>query len=99
MAKGAESKQIIFNKIAEIFPGAFMDDKVMRIPLQENGEPIEIKVTLTAAKDLLGAPASGSMTNKIDFTAGTAPIEPTKPVEITAEEKANVEKLVAALGI
>ncbi len=54
-AKGTASKQIIFNKLKEVFPKAFMEsDKIMRIPLEEDGTSIEIKVSLTAAKDLLG---------------------------------------------
>ena len=55
-AKGAVSKQNVANKIMSTFLGAFIaaDGKTIRIPLVEDGEPIEIKVTLVAAKDLEG---------------------------------------------
>ena len=37
-AKGTASKQVIFNKLKEVFPKAFMEsDKIMRIPLEEDG--------------------------------------------------------------
>ena len=50
MAKGSASKEIIFARLLETFEGSFMqDDKILRIPCQENGETVEIKVTLTAA--------------------------------------------------
>lgn len=54
MARGDVVKAEILSKLKECFPNAFMDNKVMRIPLKENGDIIEIKVALTAAKDILG---------------------------------------------
>lgn len=53
MARGAESKSQIMNKILDTFDGAFLynDGKEIRIPLTENGEQVQIKVTLTCAKD------------------------------------------------
>ena len=51
MAKGQKSKIVIQNKILELFPEAFIYGKEIRIPLKENGEDIQIKVTLTCAKD------------------------------------------------
>ena len=59
MARGQEEKEQIKQKIMEVFDGAFEDGKTIRIPI--NG--LEIKITLTAAKDVIG---SGS--------AATAPI-------------------------
>ena len=61
MAKGSASKEIIFARLLETFEGSFMqDDKVLRIPMTEAGETVEIKVTLTAAKDVLGAGTSSN---------------------------------------
>ena len=53
MARGAQSKTAIFNKLMEVYPDAFFEDegKILRIPLNEDGELVEIKVTLTAAKN------------------------------------------------
>lgn len=49
-AKGAASKAIITQKILETFDGAFQYDKEIRVPILEDGEVIQIKITLTAAK-------------------------------------------------
>ncbi len=101
MAKGSIAKEAIFKKILEVFPNSFMADaKTLRIPWEENGETIEIKVALTAAKDILGDTGNmnwedgGGVTN----TAAVAPKTPVS-TEPTAEEKANVEKMMASLGL
>ena len=54
--RGAESKAILTNAMLKIFKGAFIapDNKTIRIPIVENGEVVEVKVSLTAAKDTLG---------------------------------------------
>lgn len=101
MAKGSIAKEAIFKKMLEVFPNSFMADaKTLRIPWEENGETIEIKVALTAAKDILG--------NSVDMNwedgggAEKAPAAAPKALvssEPTAEEKANVEKLMASLGL
>ena len=65
------------------------DAKILRIPWQENGETVEIKIQMTAAKNLLGgsvkeAPAAKEI--KIDIEA---------PSEF---EKADIEAMIRALG-
>ena len=52
MPKGTVAKTIISKKILDTFEGAFPynDGKEIRIPIEEDGEIIQIKVTLTAAK-------------------------------------------------
>lgn len=103
--RGTESKKIVFDKLLATFDGAFMvSDKELRIPLVEDGAPIEIKVALTRAKDLLGRAAptnkgnqSGFISfddapdNKISSTLAAYDIAPTE------EEKRNVEQLLAML--
>lgn len=92
MAKGSASKEIIFAKMQEVFAGSFMADaKTLRIPMEEDGQIVEIKVTLTAAKDVLG---SAPTPVKLDVAQGggdtaTAPSE---------EEKRRVESMIRALG-
>lgn len=108
MARGADSKLEITRKILETFEGSFLfsDGKEIRIPCQEDGEEVQIKVTLTAAKTnvapgddnaLPEAPKkpdinSTSMKNSA-FSAGTTEIIPTE------EEKANVKSLLESLGL
>ena len=64
MARGQESKQIITKRILETFEGSFLYDKEIRIPIQENGETIQIKCVLTAAKvnvENAGSPSGDSI--------------------------------------
>ena len=94
-AKGTESKCIIFNKLKEIYPNSFWEDenKILRVPMNEGGNPIEIKVTLTAAKNILGSGAVESA-----FPTASEPVVE-KPVEMTEEEKENVATLLASLNL
>ena len=95
MVRGTESKGIIFNKLKEIYPNSFWEDenKILRIPMNEGGNPIEIKVTLTAAKNILGSGAVESA-----FPTASEPVVE-KPVEMTEEEKENVATLLASLNL
>ena len=95
MIRGTESKGIIFNKLKEIYPNSFWEDenKILRIPMNEGGNPIEIKVTLTAAKNILGSGAIESA-----FPIASEPVVE-KPVEMTEEEKENVATLLASLNL
>lgn len=95
MIRGTESKSVIFNKLKEIYPNSFWEDenKILRIPMSENGTPIEIKITLTAAKNILGSGAVESA-----FPTASEPVVE-KPVEMTEEEKENVATLLASLNL
>ena len=104
MARGAVSKETITNQILAAFPGAFKYDKEIRIPIMEDGEIIQIKVTLTAAKTNVEAggdtavpgyqPVASSNTGTVsNVAAGRDPLQP------TAEEKQNVANLMSLLGL
>ena len=54
-AKGAIAKEEVAQLILKTFPGAFKYEKELRIPMMENGEMLQIKVTLTAAKNMVNA--------------------------------------------
>lgn len=106
-ARGTESKNQVFTKLIEVYPNAFWEDegKILRIPMNENGDVIEIKVTLTAAKNILGTSGSfpiSAFNNDSDssITTNTANINSVKEsIEPTQEEKDNVSKLLASLGL
>ena len=105
--RGAQAKQDVFNKILEVFPGSFMqDDKILRIPMSENGETVEIKVTLTAAKDIIGAGASSNRvagpTAVEEFAWSDAPqnaVTAAAANDLTETEKTNIRKMMEALGL
>lgn len=103
MAKGALAKENIIEKLLATFDGAFRHDKEIRIPMMENGEEVQIKVALTCAKTnvdrgsdiaLPGASMSTSTAEVVAFSPSTASV-----AEPTAEEKKNVEDLLAKLGL
>lgn len=53
-ARGTIAKQTLTQAILDNFAGSFIDDKVIRVPLDDGGEVVEIKVALTCAKDVIG---------------------------------------------
>ena len=104
MAKGAESKTKLFSDIKNLYPDAFWEDegKILRVPMMEGSNIVEIKVTLTAAKTNMG---SGEIKGAFGTATATPsvfnmPSETTANLtEITEEEKQNVANLIAALNL
>lgn len=94
MARGAEAKQNVMNKIMEVFPDAFLyGSKELRIPMQENGERVEIKVALTCAKTNVGG-NDGSVESETQTEVASNVI-----AAPTEEEKANITNLMNRLGL
>lgn len=98
-ARGTESKEVIIAKLLETFGGAFRYNKEIRIPMIENGEEVQIKITLTAAKQNVEHEPL-----KFDYLAeglvSEETIESVKvetPPEPTEEEKENLKKMMASL--
>lgn len=103
MAKGALAKEQIFKRMLETFDGSFMYNggKELRIPWDEEGNLVQIKVALTCAKDMVSASGEvervAAASSQADALASFP--APHKPVEPSDEEKKNVEDLLAALGL
>ena len=101
MAKGAEEKQIVINKIKEVFPEAFEYDKVIRIPIGD----VQIKVALTCAKDNVepggDAAVPGVKATKVAIAEGAEPVfeDVSATVEPSAEELNAVSNLMESLGL
>ena len=97
-ARGSVVKEQVAQKILETFPGAFAYEKEIRVPMTENGELIQIKVTLTAAQTNV----EGGDVVMSAATVASTPVE-AKPVatviEPSAEEKKTVADLMAKLGL
>lgn len=105
MAKGAEAKAELFQKLQEIYPESFWEDqgKILRVPMSEAGTRVEIKVTLTAAKTNLGG---DNVPGAFGNTPTPAPIQTTpkeigdnSSLEMTEEEKENIAKMIKALNL
>ena len=98
MAKGQESKNIITQKILDTFEGAFQYEKEIRIPIMENGELVQIKITLTAAKTNVEQGGENALPGDAPITVKSENAF-SAPVEATAEEKENVKNLLASLNL
>ena len=101
-ARGSESKNIITAKLLETFAGSFIYDKNVIIPMVENGESLQIKIALTCAKTNVESGMDTAIPGATTVTTAT----PTPKVmdthgvaEVTEEEKQNVLKAMAALGL
>lgn len=93
-ARGAIAKTLIGTAILQIFPGAFIDSdqKTIRIPTTCEDEPIEIKIQMTAAKDIVG---NGGQASSVTASKQAVP----QNREMTDEEIAEVKRLVTELGL
>ena len=103
-ARGTESKNKIFTKLMEVYPDAFWEDegKILRVPLDEAGTRVEIKIQLTAAKANLGSDTVASaFSDTISDTPKNElpPAQSNTSIEITPEEKERVDKLVKSLNL
>ena len=95
MAKGAESKAKIVDKILEVFPGAFVvDAKEIRIPMIEDSAEVQIKVALTCAKENIGHGTDGGEGSSEAPNTSVSAVTPP-----TDEEISNVRKIMAELNL
>lgn len=101
MARGAEAKAKIQKQILEAFPGSFLynDGKEIRIPTPEGAEIVQIKVTLTCAKENVESGADNATPG--DFPAPFKEVTPERvePVAQTEQEKENVAAMLRKLGL
>lgn len=96
-AKGSQSKEIITQKILEVFAGAFVNDKEIRIPMLEDGAEVQIKVTLTAAKENIDHNGAGAGINPAFESAFPEPVKK-EMLKASEEEKAAVKEMMKNLG-
>lgn len=101
-AKGSILKQEIASKILAAFPGSFLynDGKEIRINGTENGEKLQIKLTLTAAK----VAVEGGSDVVLPGEVATADVKPNVtneiiPQEPSEEEKERLTMLLNKLGL
>lgn len=99
--KGAAAKEIVAKKILDTFPGSFQYEKEIRIPMEENGEVVQIKCTLTCAKVNVGQnddiAIPGAVSNEINFGTNTTTAE--SHIEASQEEKDTVSRLAKMLDL
>lgn len=98
MAKGAIAKQVVEDKIREIFGKDFLGvaDKKIYVQAEEDGAMVQVAITMTCPKTPFAAEGvaadgfpEGNFSNPTEY----------KPAEITSEELDNVRKMIKELGL
>lgn len=105
MARGNEAKEKLINKFIEAAGDAYLGvfDKKYYFMSSENGEQIQVAVSMTCPKTPVEFAATVEPDGDWDFTddapkTATA-VSNAAPAEITEEEVANIEALMARLGL
>ena len=114
MAKGQKSKEAVIEKILSSFEGAFLynGNKEIRIPRTDDGELVQIKVSLTCAKenvepgdDTVVPGATSVKATKATIAEGAEPVFEdvsgyvSAVIEPSAEELNAVNSLMESLGL
>ena len=107
MARGNEAKEKLINKIIQMPNVSFIGcyDKKYYFFEEENGEQVQIAISLTCPKNPIQVDSSVTAdAEDWDFSdnpkVNTAvAVKNAAPAEITEEEKANIADLMAKLGL
>ena len=97
--KGAAAKEQVIKRISSAFGEDFIGevDKKIYVWANDNGEKVQIAISLTCPKNFVeNVPSVKNKNDEVlDFSAET----PTANVEISDEEKKNIAELMAKLGL
>lgn len=105
MARGAEAKKVVVQKLKEAFGEDYIGEYSNKhyLWVKENGERLQIAVALTCPKNPVGTvDLVSTFSDGFDFeNSSTAVVAPTsfEPATITEEEQANIETLLERLGL
>lgn len=104
MAKGAIAKQEVINRIAAAFGADYVGeyDKKIYVNAMENGEKIQIALSLTCPKVPITLDATVQIGDfNFEEPTSTTTVAQTSftPAEYTDEERDNVAALMARLGL
>lgn len=101
--RGAAAKEKVTNDILSKFEGAFLNGKEIRIPMYDetSGEVVQIKVTLTAAKDMveMGSDIALPSAETVTTTQKIAPSSNENIVEPSADEINSMKNLLAKFNL
>ena len=98
MAKGANAKNVVMNKIAMAFGADYIGevDKKVYVWADDGGEKVQIAITLTCPKTQVAA--APVVDNNWDFEDQTT-VQSNSKLEITDEEKARIADMMSRLGL
>ena len=98
-ARGTISKNEITQKILSTFDGAFVYNKEIRIPMIENGELVQIKLTLTAASTNVESGADVAIPGNFPSPAPSEPTVVPENIAPTEQEKTNIKAMLNKLNL
>jgi hypothetical protein len=101
MARGSLAKEQITKRILECFSNSFVNEKEIRIPwVEENGEEVQVKVTLTCAKVNVLNPNAGGVASSTSENVTAEDTSKTNFIpELTKDEINKVNTLIEKLGL
>ena len=104
MAKGAVAKQNVVNKLQAAFGADYIGeyDKKWYVWSQENGERVQIAISLTCPKvpvEVANAPVTGDFNFEDDAPNVVVAAGGFQPAEITEDERDKVRDLMKVLGL
>lgn len=99
MAKGANAKNVVINKIATAFGADYIGevDKKIYVWADDGGEKVQIAIALTCPKTQVAAAPVAN--NDWDFEDSPAVVGQQTKLEITDEEKARIADMMSRLGL
>lgn len=104
MAKGNIAKQAVIDKIRTAFGADFIGeyDKKIYVLAKENGENVQIAISLTCPKvpvEVTAAPITGDFNFEDDAPNVVVAAVAYQPAEITDDERERVRALMKALDL
>ena len=103
MAKGAEAKINVANRIKEAFGSDWVGeyDKKWYVWGYENGEKIQICISMTCPKTPVGISVQNFDEDSSDWDFEESTLKPQKyePAQITEEETKNIQEMMKRLGL
>lgn len=94
-ARGANAKTAVEKKIAEAFGKDYIGvfDKKLYVWANDGTERVQIAISMTCPKTMVGEADSVRTSEVLDFTDNST------PMDISAEEQATIERLKHELGL
>ena len=101
-AKGTIAKEVIANKLKEVFGADFLGEvnKKIYIQVPENGEMVQIAVSMTYTKTPISVSTAPVVRNGImDFEAEPELVASKITIEVTEDERATIQDMMRRFGL
>lgn len=99
--KGQEAKSKVIKIISDAFGDKFIGevDKKLYVISEENGEKMQVCISLTIPKNPVAIPQVVPVGGKLNFEERIPQVQVVQPAEITEKEKQIAEDLLKRLGL